>query len=387
MTTETGTLKKHWSSLPWHTQRLSFISQRQETDGRKVNWYIVVDKEDPESFTWIKRKGNMVNTGRRLSPSHNQQHFTLRQNPRTGYAVLEECNLCQESRTEELEHNNLPTSCGIINKRTTVVFFCDLLNQTQGWRKKSSLEIPVDCRYLEEELKDQLRRNPKFIRKQISDSMLDVEIEDTGILVIEDNIESGEHRESIIKEYRLNQSQHRIPKFQFYTDGSMKNSVDHEKSMGAAWLQTEGPNQGNFFTAGVTDWPSPHRAELVAIILAILTVPQESEVEIVTDSASCISTYNRIAKPNPKHTTRRWIKEKNWSLWMHLLEIIQKKRLQVSFKKVKAYSGDILNDKVDALAKEERNIPEIIWKDPDVPYGQHFLYGTTWLSTYPQESS
>jgi ribonuclease HI len=91
----------------------------------------------------------------------------------------------------------------------------------------------------------------------------------------------------------------------------MKSSADQEKSMGAAWLQTEEPNQGSSFIAGVTDWPSPYKAELVAIILAVLTVPQGSEVEIVTDSALCINTFNRIAKPNPKHTIRRWIKEKN----------------------------------------------------------------------------
>jgi hypothetical protein len=52
---------------------------------------------------------------------------------------------------------------------------------------------------------------------------------------------------------------------------------------------------------------------------------------------------------------------------MCLLEIIRKKKLQVYLKKVKAYSGDLLNDKVDKLAKEGRNFPEIIWKDPRCP--------------------
>ena len=40
LTTETGTLKKHWTNLPWKSQNTKFISQKQELDGRKINWYI-----------------------------------------------------------------------------------------------------------------------------------------------------------------------------------------------------------------------------------------------------------------------------------------------------------------------------------------------------------
>ena len=111
---------------------------------------------------------------------------------------------------------------------------------------------------------------------------------------------------------------------------------------------------------GITDWPSAHRAELAAIVLAVLTVPQASKVEIVTDSASCIDTFNKLSKPDAKRTICRWIKEKNWSLWMRLTEIIWRKKLQVRLTKVKAHSGDPSNERVDTLAKEGRNSPEVI---------------------------
>jgi len=39
----------------------------------------------------------------------------------------------------------------------------------------------------------------------------------------------------------------------------------------------------------------------------------------------------------------------------------------MNLKKVKAHSGDIHNDQVDSLAKEGRNLTEIIWKDPRRP--------------------
>jgi ribonuclease HI len=199
------------------------------------------------------------------------------------------------------------------------------------------------------------------------DKFLDVKIEDIGITIIQDNIKNEEHKEGLIREYRLNHQKSQVLEFQFYTDGSLGNTPDQEKKMGAAWLQTKGPNPGNFYLASITDWPSSCKAELVAIILAIVTVPQSSKVEIVTDSASCIDTYNRLSKPNPRHTTRRWIKKKNWSLWMRLLEIKRRKKIHISFKKVKAHSGEPENEKVDKLAKEGKNTTEITWKDPRRP--------------------
>jgi ribonuclease HI len=196
---------------------------------------------------------------------------------------------------------------------------------------------------------------------------MEVEIEDPGITIIEDNIESSEHKENLIKEYIANHQRYQALDFQFHTDGSLGNSLDKEKRMGAAWIQTKGPNPGNSFAAGISDWPSSDRAELAAIILATLTVPLESKVEIVTDSASCINTYTKLSLPNPRRTIRRWIKEKNWSLWMRLLEIIRKKKIKICFTKVTAHSGNPSNEKADRLAKEARNFPEIIWKDPRRP--------------------
>jgi hypothetical protein len=52
---------------------------------------------------------------------------------------------------------------------------------------------------------------------------------------------------------------------------------------------------------------------------------------------------------------------------MRLIEIINKKKLQVNLSKVKAHSGVIFNEQADKLAKEGKNFPEIIWKEPRRP--------------------
>ena len=315
LTNKAGILKNQWTNLPWKDQKPVFLSKKQETDGRKTNWYILVDRENPDIITWVRKRGAFKKIERDTQLEQSHQHFNLIQNPRSGHAILQECDLCKrkiEKETNEVSPIQItPATCNLVKKTNTLIWYCDLLNQIQSWRKKTILEIPVDCIYLEEEIKRQVKENSQFIGNQPTDSFLDVEIEDLGITIIQDNIESEEYKKSLIQEYRLNHQQYQILDFQFYTDGSLGNSIDQEKRMGAAWLQTKGPNQNSFFITEVTNWPSFNRAELAAIILAILTVPQSSKVEIVTDSASCISTYSKLAKPNPRRTTRHWIKEKN----------------------------------------------------------------------------
>ena len=104
-----------------------------------------------------------------------------------------------------------------------------------------------------------------------------------------------------------------------------------------------------------------------AIILAILIIPQNKKVEIITDSVNCIETFDRITSQDAKRTLRRWMKEKNWSLWMHLMEILRRKKLKLNLKKIKAHNGNKFNEIANSLAKEDRESSEILWKDPKNP--------------------
>jgi hypothetical protein len=232
---------------------------------------------------------------------------------------LKECDLCDPNQSLESSERQKTNQCKLSESTKTIIFFCDFLNQNKGWRKRSSIEIPIDSKTLEEEIQSQLQRTPKFLTKQKTDKFLEVEIQDIGIDVIEDNIAPGEFRENIIKKYIRNNRAPQPNTYQFYTDGSFGETSDHEKKMGTAWIQSKGPYQDSSLIAGVSDWPSAYRAELVAILLAILTVPQSNNVEIVIDSASCINIFNRLSRPDSKRTTRRWIKEKNWTLWIRLI--------------------------------------------------------------------
>ena len=94
----------------------------------------------------------------------------------------------------------------------------------------------------------------------------------------------------------------------------MYNRDQQEVTMGAAWIQTKGPNPESWHATGVENWSSSIRAEATAIATALLMILSNGKVTIHTDSQACIDIYNRLNSPSPKQTHKRWLKEKNWSL-------------------------------------------------------------------------
>jgi len=144
----------------------------------------------------------------------------------------------------------------------------------------------------------------------------------------------------------------------------LEKTKDQTIKMGASWIQSQGPNIGRTFSAGISNWPSSYRAETSAIFLVTLVVPEYSNIEIVTDSQSCIDTFHRLTRPDIKRTTKRWMKEKNWLLWMRIINTIQRKQINIKLLKVQAHSGNKFNEIADKLAKEGKEEEELEWNEP-----------------------
>jgi ribonuclease HI len=136
--------------------------------------------------------------------------------------------------------------------------------------------------------------------------------------------------------------------------------------MGAAWIQTSGPQPGSYFKTGVENWPSASRPEAMAIATALLTVPENKRVEIHTDSQNCIDTYSKLSTNSPKQTYKRWLKTNNWSVWSIIINTTKGKKLDLTLIKVKAHSNDTFNDKADQLAKEAASMSIIEWSPSEV---------------------
>ena len=108
----------------------------------------------------------------------------------------------------------------------------------------------------------------------------------------------------------------------------------------------------SFSIALASSFPSSSIPEFAALFTALLTAPLNCKIRVFTDSAVIISQFKKVSflkKQSP--TFRPFLKINNYVLWSCLFEVIFTHNLDVHLIKVKAHSDDLLNNKVDAMAK------------------------------------
>src|ERR1044071_7120413 len=89
------------------------------------------------------------------------------------------------------------------------------------------------------------------------------------------------------------------------------------------------------FSAKNFGWPSSTKAEIVAVLSAILTVIPDSKVLIYTDSNNVVSQYNQFKS---ELSNRRKLKIVGNISWETIILLVKKYRIDLQFNKVKAYS-------------------------------------------------
>ena len=239
------------------------------------------------------------------------------------------------------------------------------LNKKKEIGDNRSRHIPFDLAILEKEPRETLLSMRPNMDLSNNETFIAIEIKDPEIKYIEEYISSEDYREDIIKAYKNNKKGLREKEshstIEFYTDGSLRGRGTQETTMGAAVIQTKGPCPGSSLLAGVNNWPSACRAEATAIMLAILTTPRNCKVTVCTDSQGSIDMFNRLEKENPQRIYKKWLKEKNWSIWSIIVDTVRRKKLTINFVKIKAHSGNTNNDKVDLLAKQASQESIIEW--------------------------
>jgi len=88
----------------------------------------------------------------------------------------------------------------------------------------------------------------------------------------------------------------------------------------------------------------------MAIMVALLTVPVESQVTIYSDSQVNIFGIEKILQYNQRQL-RRIHKMKNKDLLLTIRQLVIVKHLEFRLVKIKGHSGNTGNDLVDDLAK------------------------------------
>ena len=175
-----------------------------------------------------------------------------------------------------------------------------------------------------------------------------VRSESWEIVLINRIAENDVIRKNMIESIEQNRE---IDSLFFYTDGSLGTSErEEELVMGCGIVQiTETRHLLRQLSCATKKWFSSTRAELVAILFALLITPTKRKIEIRTDSKAAILAIKRGLEINK---IRHWLKVKNVSLVATIVEVIKTKELNVFFTKIKGHSGDIFNDLADLKAKE-----------------------------------
>ena len=129
-----------------------------------------------------------------------------------------------------------------------------------------------------------------------------------------------------------------------YTDGSLKNNI-----MGIGWIiKTE--NQDITFQARTNQsFPSSTRAELLAILSALITIPPNTTVELYSNSQAAINSIQTQMLPN----RNKQQKQLKYQITLdNIKQIITSLNIQLNLHKIKAHTGNMDNETADKLVKQ-----------------------------------
>ncbi|CAB5204536.1 unnamed protein product [Rhizophagus irregularis] len=139
---------------------------------------------------------------------------------------------------------------------------------------------------------------------------------------------------------------------EIYTDGSFKSSASaNEFPMGYGWCVSNSFEQKIFFNGTGTLMPSATKAEILAIVTALIIAPSYSSITILTDSQAAIDGFNKSSQLR-YISPRRFNKINNTILWAALHHNIQKLNLKVDLKKIRAHSDNLIMIELTYLQKK-----------------------------------
>jgi ribonuclease HI len=153
-------------------------------------------------------------------------------------------------------------------------------------------------------------------------------------------------------------------KFIIYTDGSSKGNPG-PGGWAAVVIENNYGGQGGLVQeiGGKEEQTTNNRMEIMAAIEALKKIPDNSEVEIHTDSEYLMKGITIWIKNWQKNNWRTKNKKQvlNKDLWEKLLAEIEKRK--VEWKKVIGHSGHDLNDRCDEIATKFANGKNVVLYD------------------------
>ncbi len=142
----------------------------------------------------------------------------------------------------------------------------------------------------------------------------------------------------------------------FYTDESLSNGNTIHMTMSIGWITAFNNTSNYTFYAALSNNPSSTKAEIIAILTALITYPANAMVNIFTDSQCCVDHFNRL-KYSPFTTIcYKSSSHSNYLQWKIIFELISTFLLQVTLFKILGHSQNYSNNIADNLANTSRHL-------------------------------
>jgi ribonuclease HI len=141
--------------------------------------------------------------------------------------------------------------------------------------------------------------------------------------------------------------------FIVYTDGSVVNIGTQNVSTTFGFMIYDlNMNLIDTFISTYEHWVSALRAELFAILSTLIVLPNNSTVNIYTDSEIIVNNFNIYKNYGFLLTARQKLKIRSQNqLWMIIMEIIVSLSLIINIHKVDAHSSNVFNNIIDKEVK------------------------------------
>ncbi|PKC03702.1 ribonuclease H-like protein [Rhizophagus irregularis] len=340
---------KHEGSDLENAQAFRMLKKPPSIDNRKKE-FVHMQQDHTLTFGQINKKHQ---TGK-----HTIQHWVItdseqKMDNEKPYKIIKRCGGCSlnDRRVNKETH-------GCYFNKDRLLLTC--INRVPKYRNDPDTRIVKDI--IE-------NRNYSLPQQTVEHSLVGIQISDYDTALIQNTLldnEAIQQHTTLLQQIRLNFVPHDT--INIYTDGSLTNRFNNSsntftKLMGTGWVILNNKDEVILeCNSSITDWPSSTRAELGAILSAILVLQTGQKANIITDSQAAIDSINhtRTNLTNGKNKTRTWCKCNNYSIVSSIINLIDSKQLEIKLVKVKGHSGVKGNEEADRVAKNNTKKPTCI---------------------------
>lgn len=308
---------------------------RPSSDKRKREW--ILDTNDPHNYGKITKKHSLT--------SISYEHWAP--DP-LNQSVISRCTGCHSVNMPSMQSNKEPAcvKSGKINDFSIIKVVPHPVGINQEIRKRIITPIDSLCR-------DYNRAEINRHQANETQMMSEIMIIDYDEAIIDKWTPTSElqwHFKFCLK--AIKEHSKNLP-IEIYTDGSLafnERDLGGTTIMGAGWILKDTEIS---FHCGITKFPSSTRAEIVAILTAILATPSNNKLYIYTDSQAAIDGINNTLTLHQQSTAHS-LKQHNYILLHIIKDLLINKNITLQLEKVKGHSQNRWNDVADTLAKHGR---------------------------------